>query len=45
MEKAIYTIPTTTIVEFQTERIMAMAVPSAHIPGGNSAPEKRAPFF
>ncbi len=45
MEKAIYTIPTTTIVEFQTERIMAIADPSAHIPGGQSAPEKRAPVF
>lgn len=47
MEKAIYTIPTTTIVEFQTERIMAIADPSSHIEagGGNSAPEKRAPFF
>lgn len=45
MEKAIYTIPATTIVEFQTERIMAIADPSAHIPGGKGAPEKRAPVF
>lgn len=45
MEKAIYTIPATTIVEFQTERIMAIADPSVHIPGGSGAPEKRAPVF
>ena len=46
MEKAIYTIPTTTIVEFKTERIMAMGDTSAHIEaGGKGAPEKRAPVF
>lgn len=47
MKKAIYIIPTTTIVEFKTERIMAMGDTSAHISGGSggSAPEKRAPVF
>lgn len=45
MEKAIYTIPTTTIVEFKTERIMAMADPSAHISVGQSAPERSSKVF
>ena len=45
MEKAIYTIPTTTIVEFQTERIMAMGDTSAHIEAGGSAPERSSKVF
>lgn len=46
MEKAIYTIPATTVVEFKTERIMAMADPSAHIPGGGKvAPERSSKVF
>lgn len=45
MEKAIYTIPTTTVVEFQTERIMALADPSAHAGGGEGAPESSSKVF
>lgn len=45
MEKAIYTIPATTVVEFKTERIMAMADRSAHIGGGQSAPERSSKVF
>lgn len=46
MEKAIYTIPATTVVEFQTERLMALGDVSAHAPGGdNSAPERRSKVF
>lgn len=45
MEKAIYTIPTTTIVEFQTERIMALADPSAHISGGENPPKRSSKVF
>lgn len=45
MEKAIYTIPATTVVEFKTERLMAMADPSAHIPGGQNAPERSSKVF
>jgi hypothetical protein len=45
MEKAIYTIPTTTVVEFKTERIMAMADRSAHQPGGQNAPERSSKVF
>lgn len=45
MEKAIYTIPTTTVVEFKTERIMAMGDRSAHIGGGQSAPERSSKVF
>jgi hypothetical protein len=46
MKKAIYTIPTTTIVEFKTERIMAMGDTSAHIEaGGQKAPERSSKVF
>lgn len=45
MEKAIYTIPATTVIEFKTERIMAMADPSSHIPGGKGAPERSSKVF
>lgn len=45
MEKAIYTIPVTTVVEFKTERIMALADPSAHAGGGQCAPERRSKVF
>lgn len=45
MEKAIYTMPVTTVVEFKTERIMAMADPSAHIGGGKGAPERSSKVF
>lgn len=45
MEKAIYTIPVTTVVEFKTERIMAMADPSAHKGGGEGAPKLSSKVF
>lgn len=45
MEKAIYTIPTTTVVEFKTERIMAMADPSAHKGGGEGPPKLSSKVF
>lgn len=45
MEKAIYTIPVTTVVEFKTERIMALADPSAHIEAGGGAPERSPKVF
>lgn len=45
MEKAIYTIPATTVVEFKTERIMAIGDTSAHIGGGKGAPERSSKVF
>lgn len=46
MEKAIYTIPTTIVVEFKTERIMALADRSSHIEaGGKGAPERSSKVF
>lgn len=45
MEKAIYTIPVTTVVEFKTERIMAIGDSSAHIGGGKGAPERSSKVF
>lgn len=45
MEKAIYTIPATTVVEFKTERIMAIGDTSAHIGGGEGVPERSSKVF